>query len=406
MNILYIAAFTTASFLAQNGDCTSSSGLGGSRKISLIMKALAQQGHRLVLLSSIMTSNSRLAWRKEFHERLDYGRGSATVVYPSAFMLRPLGGFINSLRAASLTRHLLTEFAPDVAIVYNTYLFESLAAKELVRITKIPTILEVEDLPLARHRGWFNIKPRLDQQCWYYMLELSSAFTAVNGPILDQLPNDKPKYLLPGVIDERLVALGQSRLAPFSGSQRTLGYFGGLDREKGVQVLLDLVPRLPPGWRLLITGSGSLAADFELLSKKYPDRLTFLGRISEAQLYEVMCTCDCTVIPLERISGGGKGVFPFKTLEFIVAGTHVIASPLPALPDLDLSFIQRWDGSSVDWLLAELSRAEVRFACERSVRKEAITLILAHYSLSSVSALFSQLMSLVTTGSCIQLQTL
>ena len=45
-------------------------------------------------------------------------------------------------------------------------------------------------------------------------------------------------------------------------------------------------------------------------------------------LYKTMCKCDCTVIPLEQIVGHDMGVFPFKTFEFIVAGTQVIASRL------------------------------------------------------------------------------
>jgi glycosyltransferase involved in cell wall biosynthesis len=266
-------------------------------------------------------------------------------------------------------------------------------ARELTRLKKTPIVLEIEDLPLARRREWFNMKPWLDQWCWNDMLKMASAFTAVNEPIFDLLPNDKPRYLLPGVIDEHLVTRSRSRQPPFNNSQRTLGYFGGLGHEKGCQALIDLVPQLPSEWRLMVTGSGSLAGDFERLSKEYPDQLLFLGYLSVTQLYEAMCACDCTVIPLEQTSEGGRGVFPFKTLEFVVAGTHVIASPLPALRDLDLSFIQRWDGCSVDSLLAELFQAESEFRREQSAREKAIATILTRYSLSGVANRFSALLS-------------
>ena len=72
-------------------------------------------------------------------------------------------------------------------------------------------------------------------------------------------------------------------------------------------------------------------------------------------LYKTMCQCDCTVIPLEQIVGHDTGVFPFKTFEFIVAGTQVIASRLSTLSDLDLSYVQRWDGENVGSLLEHLS---------------------------------------------------
>jgi glycosyltransferase involved in cell wall biosynthesis len=224
------------------------------------------------------------------------------------------------------------------------------------------------------------------------MLKLSAGFTAVNGFILDQLPKDKPRFLLPGIIDERLEVLGRMRTAPFSHSQRTVGYFGGLAIEKGVQVLLDLVLRLPPKWHLTVSGSGPLAYEFESLGKQYPEQMTFLGRVSETQLYETMCRCDCTVIPREQITDSGVGVFPFKTLEYLVSDTHLIATRLPALQDLDLSFIQRWDGNSADSLLVELVQAESAYKQEQSVRRDAVNMILNRYSFSGVANLFSDLL--------------
>ena len=109
------------------------------------------------------------------------------------------------------------------------------------------------------------------------MLNLSAGFTAVNGLILDQLPDNKPKYLLPGVIDSRLEALGLSRVPPFSHNQRIVGYFGSLALEKGIQVLLDLVPSLPSEWRLVVSGTGPLSSEFEALGQLYPAQMTFLG---------------------------------------------------------------------------------------------------------------------------------
>lgn len=389
MNILYIAGVTTPAFRARYDNLTSSA-MGGSRKARLIMEALARQGHHVVVLSSAMSSNSRLAWRAEVREKI---RDNVTIIYPPAFMLRPFGGALNCFRAAGLIRQLLREFDPDAAIVYNTYLFESMATHELARFKKqIPIVLEVEDLPLARRREWCNLKPRLDQCCWKGMLQRASAFTAVNGYILNLLPDNKPKYLLPGIIDDQLLQNSRARSMPFSGTSRTIGYFGALTEDKGAGVLLDLVPRLPDAWRLVMTGSGPLAPDFERLGCKFPERLSFLGRVDEARLYQAMCACDCTVIPLEQISNEGQGVFPFKTLEFIAAGTHVIASPLATLGDLNLAFIQRWDGKSVDQLLAELACAESKFLQEQSIRQDIITVILDRYSLSGAANLFSKLL--------------
>lgn len=392
MKVLYVAPFATSEFSDRHGD-TQAASLGGMRKVSLIAEALAQYGNQVVILSSVMLSNSKFAWRKSFREQLHYGDKTVEVIYPSAFMLRPFGGLLNCLRTPWIIQQLLKDFVPEVAIIYNTYLFESLAAKELVRRLKIPIVLEIEDLPLARRREWFNIKPWLDQRSWGAMLNLSMGFTAVNGLILDQLPDNKPKYLLPGVIDNRLEALSRKRIPPFNHSQRIVGYFGALAIEKGIQVLLDLVPRLPPEWRLVVSGTGPLSSEFESLGQLYPAQMTFHGRLNVIDLYEVMCQCDCTVIPLEQIPGHDTGVFPFKTFEFIVAGTHVIASRLSKLRDLDLSFVQRWDGENVDSLLEHLSNAEIEFKQEQAIRDRTISAILDRYSVSGVKDLFTTLLS-------------
>ena len=120
--------------------------------------------------------------------------------------------------------------------------------------------------------------------------------------------------------------------------------------------------------------------------------------MNEEELYKAMCRCDCTVIPLEQITDRGIGVFPFKALEFIVAGTHVIAPQLSPLQDLDLSYIQRWDGSGVESLLFHLSRAETEFSREQVVREQTINTILHRYNLIGVAELLSSLLSVRSTG--------
>lgn len=391
MNILYIAAFTTKSFRTANGDHNTPA-LGGLRKIELILTALAKR-HRVVVLSSAMLSNSRPAWRPYTEEWMTPEQGQPVrIIYPSAAMLRPWGGAINSLRAPGLLRRVAGEFRPDAALVYNSYLFEYRAASELARTAGIPILLEVEDLPLARRREWLNIKPRIDQLCWDRMLAIATAFTAVNQPIFQSLPEGKPKALLPGLVDQQLIRLSRERAAPFGGRKKILGYFGALTPEKGVGVLLQLLPRLDPSWNLLVTGSGPLASAFADLQSRHPERVAFEGAVAPEQMYKMMCSCDCTVIPRELITGGGQGVFPFKTLEYIVAGTHVIAAPLSGQLDLDLSYIQRWDGS-LGGLESSLARAEVDYSRERLHRNAAVAAIIGRYDQEGTARLIERLLA-------------
>jgi len=390
VRILYIAAVGTRAYRARHGDTALE--LGGLRKAQTSLEALTQAGHDVLMLSSAVTGLNRLEWRTEERELWELPSGKAVEVrYPSTFPVRPVGGFLNSARAPWLARRLLADFVPDRIISYNSSVFESLASLTIRRRTGAPIILQVEDLPLSRRREYGNLKPWLDQRCWSHMVRAASGFTAVNEPILSMLPAAKPKRLLPGIIADALIHTSDRRSSPFSAPTRSLGYFGALSREKGVDVLLDAASSLPGDWRLRVAGSGPLASEFERLARAGPERVEFLGNLADDALYDALCSCDATVVPLERITGDGAGVFPFKVLEYLVAGTHIISTPLPSIGAVDLDFVERWDGSARG-LLEELDRAETVYREERTLRDAAAGAARSRFTVAGAAALFSELL--------------
>lgn len=390
MKVLYISPVGTPAYHARHGDTDPA--VGAVRKAQLILEALTRAGHDVMMLSSAVTSANRFEWRREERESWTMGSGKdVDISYPATFTVRPIGGLLNAVRAPWLAGRLLAEFVPDTIISYNTHVFESLAALTLKRRVGVPIVLQLEDLPLARRREYGNLKPWLDQRCWGYMLREASAFTAVNESILSMLPAEKPKHLLPGIIDDRLIHASERRVPPFSTGTRSLGYFGWLSTEKGVDVLLEAATSLPEGWRLKVTGSGPLHSDFADLARSMPDRVEFLGNLGVDALYDALCSCDATAVPYEQITGNRCGVFPFKVLEYLVAGTHIISTPLPSIGDVDLGFIGRWDGS-VEGLGSELRRAESCYREEQELRSAATAAARSRFTIAGASALLSELL--------------
>ena len=366
--------------------------MGGVRKMELVISSLIQNGHSVVVLSSAMLSISRLAVRSGYCEQIEVeGGGAFQVVYPPALMLRPFGGLVSSFSAARFLRDVTSQYHIDAAIAYNTYLFESLTIKELLAQSSLPVCLEIEDLPLARKRGLLNLKPVFDQLCWHNMLKISSSFLAVNQDIYNILPEDKPKIVLPGVIDQELIEVSEQRNSPFSGTERIVGYFGALNPGKGIEVLFDLVPKLAFPWKLVMTGSGPLAEFCESLSALYPDRFIFYGNVLKTEMIQIMCECDCVVIPKEQITGDGKGVFPFKALEYLVSGSHIISTTLAQQGNLNLSFFQRWDGS-LDGLIYNLLCAESDYNVECTLRNSARHAAITKYNMTNVGKDISELL--------------
>jgi glycosyltransferase involved in cell wall biosynthesis len=397
VNVAYIAAVAPQTYRARHRDRGYQ--LGGFRKAELTLEALTRQGFNVRVVSSAVTQVNRLEWRRAEAEtwHLPSGR-TVEVRYPSTLPVRPIGGLLNSARAPWVHRRLLSDFRPDCVIAYNTYVFETLAALSIRRLSQVPILLQVEDLPLARRREFGNLKPWLDQQCWAPMLREAAGFTAVNQSILDRLPPGKPRRLLPGIIDDRLLQAAADRRPPFARREaRTVGYFGGLTAEKGVRVLLEALESLPERWRLRVAGSGPMDSEFDALSRARPDRLEFLGNLEGSELYAALCSCDATVVPLEAITEGGVGVFPFKVLEYLIADTHIISTPLPGVGKLDLTFTQRWDGE-VSGLINALQGAEAAYSDEYTRRLGAATLARSHFSVDGASRLFSELIQVATAG--------
>jgi glycosyltransferase involved in cell wall biosynthesis len=392
VKVLYVAPFGTRAYFERHGDVGFQ--LGGLRKAGLTIDALTLAGLEVCVLSSVITHVSRLEWRRQEDESWTTPSGATVQVrYPSTLAKRPVGGIMNMVRAPRHATRILEEFRPDLVWSYNAYVFEALATLTLRRRLNVPVVMQVEDLPLARRRK-LNLKPWLDQRCWPHMTDAASAFTAVNQAIGDLLPRDKPVHVVPGIIDDRLVETAKRRDEPFSRSERTLGYFGVLSADKGVDVLLELARRLPSGWRLRIAGTGPLANDFASLASS-SDAVEYLGILDGDALYSALCSCDVTVVPLEAITGGGSGVFPFKVLEYLVAGTHIISTPLPPIGELDLGFTQRWDGA-LGTLLTELKSADHRYAEERDRRSIAIGEVLRWYTTRGVSSTLSEMLESLT----------
>jgi len=390
VRILYVAPYVSEGHLRRHPGFGVVS-LAGQRKMELVWEALANGGHEVRVLSSAVPSESRLRWRRSEQEVVSCGPHAIPIHYPGVLELRPLGGMVNALLAPRLVDELGERANFDVLWLYNTYLFEYRASRGRSARAKTPIVVEVEDLPLARRREWGNLKPLLDQRCWARALQEAAAFTAVNSEILGLLPSERPAALLPGIVDGGLMARGRARSPAFTGQRRRLGYFGGLSEEKGVGVLLEVLPRLPGGWELVVCGSGPMAPRFGQAARAQPERLRFLGTVPLETLHLEMCGCDATLVPAERISGAPMAVFPFKVLEYLSAGTHVVSPPLPLLAGLDLEFVQRWDGG-VETLVQALNGAERAYREEAPHRLRALQVIVERFGTKGVEAALSRLL--------------
>lgn len=314
--------------------------LGATKKIELVAKLLQRLGYDLHYVDS-GHPEQRLA-APVLGQPAMVGDTAVTLWRPACLPHRKLGKLLNVLTAGPLIDALAAR-RPQLIWLYNSYAFEARWGMALQASTGAKLILELEDLPLARHRG-LNPKPRLDQ--WYFekLLPHVDLATFVNAALMEQYrPKVRQSLLLPSVLQDAITQLPNRRR--FESGTHRLGYFGGLETDKGVQVLLDLVPHMPPKWKLVVTGVGSLSGAFRDIAARHPQAIDFHGAVPHQRVVSLMSECDAIVNPHAAITEMNNGVFPFKVCEALASGALLITTPLPAI-DLELEgHVAGFDGS-------------------------------------------------------------
>jgi len=315
--------------------------LGAAKKIELVASLLSQLGFDVHYVDSAHPPGR---FRPALMgQRATLGKTAVTLWRPFCVPSRKLGKMLNIFTSQGLFRA-LARLKPQLVWVYNPYAFEARLGLFLQRAAGSKLVMELEDLPTARGRG-FNPKPLLDQHYFKPLLARSNMVTFVNAVLLRRFTGVVQRALLfPSILQNALVAMPQH--TRFAGTQRRLGYFGGLETDKGVGILLNLPPMLPPDWKLVVTGVGSLTPELQAAQARYPDQLEFHGAVSHDSVLAFMQGCDAIVNPHAPITHMDDGVFPFKVCEAIASGALLISTALPSI-DIDLSrSVLYFDGSA------------------------------------------------------------
>lgn len=331
--------------------------LGAARKIEFVIELLTTMSDRVTLVNS---AHNGLRWRRSRTAPLVLSSGVTVMEHiPFEIPIRPIGKVLNMLWPLSVTT-LLRRLKPDLLWLYNGHAFECIVTLIALRTMTPSVIVEIEDDHRARSRG-LSPKPWIDRMLLDKTLPYSRVVTAVNGSMLGQYSRGGAAELLfPGAVSTELLQCVRRR--PFSGSRKaTAAYFGGLDREKGADVVLDLIRRNElPDWQFIVCGAGPLLGEFRALAASIGERLSVHHGVPPRELYELMDRADVVINPHTSIVAMRDGIFPFKVLEAVAAGRLVVSTDLPACrPDLT-DAVYLFDGTSDD-LALKLAHALVEY---------------------------------------------
>ena len=250
---------------------------------------------------------------------------------------------------------------PKIVWIYNGYFFESLFTIRAANYFKCPFILEFEDWHFSRVK-FLALKSILDFLSWTVALTKFTACFAVNSFLVSKVRGRIGNtYLLPGIVSNNLLKAPKKQ--PFSSDQITVGYFGGLEIEKGLDIILELIESRIPSVKFIVCGAGdfSLEVRCKELAIKYPLLFEFCGRVSNEELYKKIGECDVILNPHKSIKKMKNGIFPFKVIEAIGSGRLVISTPLPPLESHDeiLNSVYFVSDAKVDLFLKAIHHARI-----------------------------------------------
>ncbi len=371
--------------------------LAAAKKIRFILTVLSEYDNDIVLLNSA-PKMGRNRGVSQHRITLDNGL-NVRVMQPRTYKNTKFGRLMNLIQAADMGRHIIARYGPpDVVWSYNGRAFASRLSGFFKKEAASVVILEFEDWHFAR-RPYYDLVAWIDWLLWHINMRNIDYGFAVNNYLSSKVEFfGKPSTLLPGVVSDCIIDATKN-VPPFSSrSSIKVGYFGGLNSEKGAGFLLQLIEetrRKNLAVEFIVTGHGNLADAFAEYSKRYSGVLKYLGPVGEQELSVAVATADVILNPHEI----NEGIFPFKVIEAIASGRLLITSKLSLDAAGDLFWVNAAVAEcerNIPAFIEALTNAR-RLYLERRVDIEAAqSKAINDYSMKGVSEMiFSKLSELI-----------
>jgi glycosyltransferase involved in cell wall biosynthesis len=290
--------------------------LGAKRPV--LFQCLEQaSGRELILLSVPPRAAERRTakWLPAVETKFSTHRQSVCCNWDVPKLRVPLSWFFYA-------RHVLRQVRNGDLVLIDNYEFVYVVAARLVNMfRKVTFILDYED---GKHL--------IDRSIWKFLSWLAemAARPLLSGALLanpelgKRLPDALPTEMVPGFVPEQLPPWTP---AP-DGEVRFL-YTGGLDRTRGVDLLLEAVKRLPEhGWHLDITGYGPLTEPVAHFAREpqWRGRVAYHHALPAEAYNDLLSRCHVG-LNCQRLSDPISGVtFPSKVFTYLTAGLMVISS--------------------------------------------------------------------------------
>jgi glycosyltransferase involved in cell wall biosynthesis len=307
---------------------------------------LERAGHTVIPLCMRHPDNDPSPWEQRWPGWVDpEARG------PGALRAAPRA--IWSREAAQAVARLIEEERPDIAHLQHVHRHLSPSVLGPLQRARVPTCWTVHDYELICPQGLLLAPDGPCQRCKGHRYSEAVRHRCKRGSVIQSLgvavekwihhrlgvPSRVDRFLCPSrFLADRLIEFGlpadrvvhqPNFVDPAPASDEAgegVVYAGRLSVEKGVDVLIAAVRRLP-GERLTICGEGPDAARLRALAADLP-QVRFVGHLPAQTLSEALRVARVVVVPSRWYEN-----FPYAALEGQAAGRAVVASAIGGLPE-------------------------------------------------------------------------
>lgn len=229
-----------------------------------------------------------------------------------------------------MLRRVVTEFSPT--IIYAEEEPWSVAAWQGLRLSRT---MRCAFLFFTWENIWKRYK-RISERLLRSVLHGSDGAVAGNeeaAGILERRNFHKPVIVVPQY------GVDADRFSPPTASPKrdvpVVIYIGRLEHEKGVDILLSALSRIPEPWLLRILGGGSERGKMAELTDalRLSDRVTFMPPVPYEEIPRILAGSDILVLP-SRTTDGWKEQFGRVLTEAMSSGLCVVGSDSGAIPEV------------------------------------------------------------------------
>ncbi|MEW4280515.1 glycosyltransferase [Priestia megaterium] len=316
MNIIYLCNYMLNDVIEQRKN-QNTFAQAANNKIKQIKGSLEHSGCRVTILSTAIVNNKSLKVFKGFKSRIE-----EDVFYLSTIDIPVLSTIATVFCGYQKIKKIHKENKLDYVIFWNYKPEVALTAFLCKKLLGIKIVVDYED-------GYFALESisKVKKKIFGLVENLVSKHIdkaiLISNELVKRINKAHSEYIvLPGLTNETVISYNKGRQKK-NNNKVTLMYAGGLDHERGIDILISSLKYTEKDFDMYISGKGELVS---MVKESTDKRINFLGFMEYEKTIEYMTNADILINPQKENQVFSKASFPSKIFDYVATDNLIISS--------------------------------------------------------------------------------